>query len=524
MNDAMVTPAQVVDPATPRVPWLGIAAVLLGAIATTLTTRLTSSGLADVRGAIGAGFDEGAWITTAFGAAQMLIGLPTVWLGRLFGPRTVLLAGCALYGIAELFIPIAPNLPTMLALQALAGIGSGTFIPLTVVFVLVNLPPKLKAYGIAAYAMNIVLGLNVAAALEGWYSENASWHWIFWQNAIVAMPLFALFWFALPRTQFERSFLSTIRFESMFFGSVGLTLIYAAMDQGDRLDWGASDFIVFLALSGAAMFGLFLFLETIGKKPRIEFEYFARPNIALLVLMIIVIRILVGGSNSVVPNFLIQVRGLRSLEAGQALLWIAFSQLLFSPVIAWLLARIEPRILVGAGMLLATAACLLASQVTPAWAEQNFVVPLLLQALGQSMALIALIYFFSAHGTPEIALTFGALAQFCRLFGGEIATASLTALTRKAEQVHSNALVQHVGASDPTTLERLQAYANSLGQVSQGAGLADDRAIGLLSAAVRVQAYTLAYADAFRFMAAVSLAGFAIVLALRPAPTQPPAT
>jgi len=39
----------------------------------TLTTRLSTFGLADIRGAVHAGFDEGAWISTAQTAAQMLI-------------------------------------------------------------------------------------------------------------------------------------------------------------------------------------------------------------------------------------------------------------------------------------------------------------------------------------------------------------------------------------------------------------------------------------------------------------------
>ncbi|MEK8044521.1 MFS transporter, partial [Burkholderia contaminans] len=51
-----------------------IAAVLLGAIIATLTSRITSLGLADVRGALGIGFDEGAWINTAFTASQMFVG------------------------------------------------------------------------------------------------------------------------------------------------------------------------------------------------------------------------------------------------------------------------------------------------------------------------------------------------------------------------------------------------------------------------------------------------------------------
>ena len=47
------------------IPWLGLLAVLLGTFISTLNTRLSSLGLADIRGAVHAGFDEGAWITTA---------------------------------------------------------------------------------------------------------------------------------------------------------------------------------------------------------------------------------------------------------------------------------------------------------------------------------------------------------------------------------------------------------------------------------------------------------------------------
>src|SRR6266702_2788441 len=67
-----------------------IAAVLLGAMISTLTSRITSLGLADVRGALGVGFDEGAWINTAFTASQMFIGPIAVWAAFIFGTRRML--------------------------------------------------------------------------------------------------------------------------------------------------------------------------------------------------------------------------------------------------------------------------------------------------------------------------------------------------------------------------------------------------------------------------------------------------
>src|SRR6201995_1486000 len=75
----------------PSVPWLGLFAVLMGTFISTLNGRLSTFGLADIRGAVSAGFDEGAWITTAQTVAQMFVTLAAIWLGAAYGPRRVLI-------------------------------------------------------------------------------------------------------------------------------------------------------------------------------------------------------------------------------------------------------------------------------------------------------------------------------------------------------------------------------------------------------------------------------------------------
>src|ERR1700760_1816972 len=77
-------PAARAPPPISQHPLIGTAAVLIGSIISTLNGRLTTFGLADVEGAIHAGFDEGAWITTAFTVGQMMIALVSSWLGMVF--------------------------------------------------------------------------------------------------------------------------------------------------------------------------------------------------------------------------------------------------------------------------------------------------------------------------------------------------------------------------------------------------------------------------------------------------------
>src|ERR1700757_2225915 len=72
-------------------PLLGILGVVTGAGVVTLTSRMISLGMPDFRGLHGFGYDQSAWIGTAFDFGLMFIGRFTVYLGGLMGPRALLL-------------------------------------------------------------------------------------------------------------------------------------------------------------------------------------------------------------------------------------------------------------------------------------------------------------------------------------------------------------------------------------------------------------------------------------------------
>src|SRR5215468_12784796 len=71
-------------------PLLGILGVIIGAGTVTLTGRMISLGLPDLKGHLGFSLDDGAWISTAYDMALIFIGPFTVYLGALIGPRKIL--------------------------------------------------------------------------------------------------------------------------------------------------------------------------------------------------------------------------------------------------------------------------------------------------------------------------------------------------------------------------------------------------------------------------------------------------
>src|SRR5258705_11060173 len=107
-------------------PYVGTLGVFLGAGLVTLNGRLISVGLPDLRGAMGLGIDDASWIPTAYNMALMFMGPFSVYLGGLLGPRRVLLSSATVFILCSILLPVSPNLETMLCLQVISGLASGT--------------------------------------------------------------------------------------------------------------------------------------------------------------------------------------------------------------------------------------------------------------------------------------------------------------------------------------------------------------------------------------------------------------
>ena len=123
----------------------------------------------------------------------------------------------------------------------------------------------------------------------------------------------------------------------------------------------------------------------------------------------------------------------------------------------------------------------MATDLTSDWATDDFLPSQILQAIGQSFALTALVCCWScASINPADALTIGALLQISRLFGGEIGTAFMQTFVRMREQVHSNLIGLHVDSLAGLTADRLALYRNAVGAHTADLAVAAARGTSLL--------------------------------------------
>jgi len=500
-------------------PYIGIAGVFLGAATSTLNGRLLSVGLPDLRGALGFGFDDASWIPTVLNMGMMFIGVFAVFLGAAYGIRRVLMITGAVFTLASILLPFSPNLAAMLALQAVAGMSSGAFYTLTLTFVARNLPPKLLLFGVAAYALDIVVTSNVAALIQGWYIDHLSWHWMFWTAAVLTPIMMLCTFFGVPPVDEGprpswRGFLYT---------SAGLSLIYGALDQGQRLDWWRSGVFAGMLAGGISLLLAAFVRRYFQPNPLVNLPFLNARNIVILGLGVFTIRFALLAPLAGIPGFLGSIQQYRPIQIGAALAWVAAPQFVLVWIAAIAAVFVQPRIVMAAGFATVALGCWMAARVDSSWAGGSFRVPEILLAMGIAAAFVGLVLNLlmlavEMGATTNVAntATYSAWMHTMRLMGGEIGAVIFGRFVSVREQLHSNLLGQHVDAGDWITGDRLRGLAFALAPFSAGSEEAQGRSAAILAGQVRAQALSLTYSDAFRLIA-WTIAGFLLLLVfLRP--------
>lgn len=510
-------------------PLLGVLGVLLGASIATFQGRLISVGLTDLKGAFHLGVDEASWIGTSFNAALMFIGPFSVYLGGLLGARRVFLACGVLFSLVSALLALTTTLPTMLVLLVLAGLTAGTFYPLTLSFVLRNLPMHYILLGIAAYAMDIVFTTYIATSLEAWYVDCLSWRWIFWNSTLLTPVMVALIYYGIPRQPLPKPSPDQPRpdWRGFLYASLGFALLYIALDQGQRLDWWNSATIVALTFTGIFLLLAAVWRHCVEANPLIHLGFLLRRNTMLLAAVLIFFRFLMLGAVLVLPSYLASIQGYRALQTGPVLLWVAIPQGLCGLLAIYSLRFIDARLVLTAGFGLVAVACVLNMQVDSSWYGGSFWLSQLVMAIGLALAFNGLVGSIilevlntGALGRPIDVLTFAAFFQTVRLIGGELGTAVMQHFLSYREQFHSNILGRGVQLGRASTEHRILALSAGMMPHAGGPDTASGRAAEILLLQVRGQAFTLAIADGFALVAWAAVACLLIIASMGSVQTQ----
>jgi len=506
-------------------PLLGILGVVTGAGIVTLTSRMISLGLADFRGLHGFGYDESAWIGTAFDAGLMFIGPFTVYLGGLMGPRRILLTAAALFTALFVFLPFVHSYSLAIAMLLLGGLTSGTFYPLTLTFALRNIPLRYLPFTLALYATFVDGAVNIAPSLYGWYRDHLSSNWMFWNAALITPVMMIWIYYGIPKTSSAKKSGEAPSFAGFLYASAGLAMLLAACEQGERLDWWRSE--VFNALFAGGVFFLLCALVRRLRGPNrlVALPYLIQWNTVLLGLLLFWFRFTLCTTIILVPQAL-AIRGFEPDQIGPAIIWSAVPLIPLAFTAALLLLRkFDPRLLLAIGLTCTAFAAWLNAQYSSAWAAENFYRTELLTGVGQAFAFIGLVgcivlqaIFAGALAKPEWVLTLSTYFHTIRIFGGTAGAIYMGHFMAQREKLHSNLLGLHVSGGNWISDQNIHAVTAGLFAKSSSMAAAGARTIDLIAARLRLQAYGLSLVDGFLLVAWSCACALIFVALLRKSP------
>src|SRR6266478_763489 len=454
-------------------PLVGILGVLIGAGLVTLTGRMLTLGLPDLKGHLGISYDAGAWLDSAYNASIMFVGPFSVYVGGLLGPRRVLLFAAGIFAATCAFLPFIHSFSLLVAALIVAGLTSGTFYPLTLTFALRIAPVRFLPFVLAFYATSIDGAVNVAPSLYGWYREQLSWHWMFWGSALIAPVMMICICFGIPSAPARKKGSSAPSFVGFLYLSAGLALMLAALQQGQRLDWWRSGVFNALFWSGAFFTLCALVRRLLGPNPLVALPYLWRWNTVLLGSLLFWFRFTLTLTIILIPQSL-AIHGFEADQIGPAIIWSAIP---------------------------------------------------LLPGVGQSFALIGLVggivlqgVFTGGLSKPQWILTFSAFFHTVRLFGGTAGAIYMSHFLADREKLHSNLLGLHVSSGNWITDANIHTLTAGLFGKSSGLPSAAAGAADLIASRLRLQAYSLSLIDGFLLIAWSCAIALVLVGLLRKSP------
>jgi DHA2 family multidrug resistance protein len=504
-------------------PLFAVVAVLLGSFLANFDSRLTSVGLPDLRGAFSLSFDEGAWLSTAAIGSQICIAPAVAWLATVFGLRRVLGIPSLAYALISLVIPFVHNYDALIALSITHGLLLGTFVPATLMIVFRNLPIKWWLPAIAIYSIRVGFALDTSSTLVGFYVDHLGWQWLYWQGVVIAPLMGLMVYLGTPHEPVNRPLLEQADWGGMLLLGTGVSMIYAGLDQGNRLDWLESGTVMALLLGGGVLSLSFLINEYLVRRPWAHVNVLFNRNVGLSLVVILLYTLCSLSNSSLVPNFLAAVGALRPEQTGTLLVtYGALPMFVMVPVSIFLLRHFDPRGVLVVGLSAFAAANLLGTQLTHDWAPGDFIPIVLLQSVGQAFTLLPILVIALSHADFTRATAFAAYIQVMRLGGAEIGVALMGTWLRVREQIHSNFLGQHLANGSADVSRILQQLSGSF--ASHGAAAAPARALGSLSALVQRESNVLAYIDGFWltfWLAMIALGFVSLMTRAPPGPFSP---
>jgi len=508
----MDSPHKELPPLTGGQLILATLAVALATFMNVLDSSIANVAIPTLSGNLGVSIDEGTWVITLFAAATAISIPLTGWLTQRLGQIRLFVGSILLFVFSSWLCGIAPTLPILLAARILQGAVAGPLIPLSQAILLSSYPKAKSGLALSLWAMTATVGPIAGPALGGWITDSYSWSWIFYINIPVGLFSAGVTW-AIYKNRETPARKIPIDKGGLLSLIAWVASLQIMLDKGKDLDWFQSPVIWALTIFALLSFIFFVIWELTEKNPMINLRLFKGRNFAGGTIAISVAYGVFFANLVLLPQWMQQSLGYRSVDAGMATAPLGIFAVLMAPLMAKLMPKSDARVLATLAFVGFAGVFFMRSVYNTEVDTFTLVLPTLLQGIPTALFFVPLTGIILSGLPPEKIPSAAGLSNFIRVFCGAAGTAIASTAWNNRTILHHERLAEQASVNNP-------AFVQSIQQLQSTLGLTMQQAYARFEVTLNTQASMLGLDDVFWISAVIFVMIIPLIWLTKPAKGQ----
>jgi EmrB/QacA subfamily drug resistance transporter len=289
------------------------------------------------------------WIVDAYILSFGVLILSGAALGERFGRRRMFVVALVLFSAASAAGALAPSLGALIAARAVQGAGAAMLMPLTLTLLTAAYPAEGRGHALGIWSAIASIAVAAGPLAGGLLATALSWHWIFWFNVPIGIAAAV----AAPRVLAEsRGEPAPIDLTGIALASAGLLGIVWPTVRGNEAGWGSPSTLAAYATGAVALLA-FVAWEARTRAPMLPLRLFRSRSFSAINATGFAFNF------TMFAAFLMVVQRLSADGYGPVMIGVwtlpwTIMPMLFSPLGGRLGQRIDPALLLIAGLALIT--------------------------------------------------------------------------------------------------------------------------------------------------------------------------
>lgn len=301
---------------------------------------------------LGASTSALLWVVNAYTLTMAALLLPIGEIGDRIGRRRILVAGLALFAVANGLATTADSAGIMTAYRVLAGVGAAMIMPATLSTLTSVFPAEERGRAVGIWA-----GFAGAGGVLGLFSSSilidyASWEWLFVVPIAAALVALVATLALVPNTRSGET--HRLDWVGGVLSALAVGGIVLGVHEGPEVGWTAP--ITLVGLLGGTIAGVaYVQWSRRQEHPLLDVRMFADRRLAAGSFSLLLLFALIFGVFLVVIQYLQAVLGFSAVRSAAGLLPMAAMMMGLSPVAPQISDRIGFSRILAAGSVLLTA-------------------------------------------------------------------------------------------------------------------------------------------------------------------------